>query len=71
MPDELSECPVCHEDCGYIETEGGWCVYVQCGNCGTHTAFMPYNNDEEKKAAEITVSQLWNMGKVVFDGRGE
>ena len=69
--EELGACPVCHEDCAYIETEGGWCVYVQCANCGTHTAHKPFANDREKAEAEKHVTQIWNMGKVIAEGRGE
>ena len=68
---ELEACPICHEDCAYIETEGNWCVYVQCPNCGTHTAFQPFSNEAEKEAAEKHVAQIWNMGKVIAEGRGE
>lgn len=69
--DELRECPVCHEDLAFIETEGGWCVYVQCSNCGTHTAFQAYEGEEGYREAVKTVSGLWNMGKIISDGRGE
>ncbi len=69
--EELGICPVCHEDSAFIETEGGWCVYVQCGHCGTHTAFTSYKNEEEKKEAELAVTRLWNMGKVIAESRGE
>lgn len=71
MGDELRECPVCHEDCAYVETEGGWCVYVQCANCGTHTAHRPYATDAERDEAETAVIRIWNMGKVIAENRGE
>ena len=69
--EELETCPICHEDSAYIETEGGWCVYVQCGHCGTHTAFHPFPEDEGKKKAEAAVVHLWNMGKVIAEARTE
>lgn len=69
--DELGICPVCHEDTGYVEEEAGWAIYVNCANCGTHTAMQSYTTEEEKKAAEISAIQIWNMGKVVKEGRGE
>ena len=50
--EELMPCPICHEDCAFIETEGNWCVYVQCSHCGTHTAFHSFDSDESKKRAE-------------------
>ena len=34
---ELQDCPCCH-GAGIIEEEGGWCLYVQCLDCGSHTA---------------------------------
>ena len=30
---ELQDCPCCH-GAGIIEEEGGWCLYVQCLDCG-------------------------------------
>jgi len=69
--EELELCPVCHEDSAFLEYEGGWCVYVQCGVCGTHTSFIGYNNDKEKEAAEQNSVRLWNMGKVIAERRGE
>lgn len=69
--EELMPCPICHEDCAFIETEGNWCVYVQCGHCGTHTAFHSFDSDESKKRAEENVVHLWNMGKVIAEARTE
>ena len=69
--EELAPCKVCHEESAYVETEGGWCVYVTCPDCGTHTAFRPFENEEEKKKAEEEVITLWNMGKVIAERRGE
>ena len=34
---ELQDCPCCH-GAGIIEEEGGWCLYVQCLDCGRPTA---------------------------------
>jgi len=69
--EELMPCPICHEDCAYIENEAGWCVYVQCGNCGTHTAFHKYTDEESMKKAEEMVAHLWNMNKVIPEARTE
>lgn len=69
--EELLACPVCHEECAYMESEGDWCVWVECGSCGSHTAFQRYDNEEEKAAAEEKAAMLWNMGKVVNATRGE
>jgi hypothetical protein len=46
-------------------------VYVQCGHCGTHTAFHSFHSDEEKQKAEEAVAHLWNMGKVIVEARTE
>ncbi|MBR0086305.1 MAG: Lar family restriction alleviation protein [Lachnospiraceae bacterium] len=69
--DELEFCPVCHEDSAIIEEEGGWCVYVQCTVCGTHTSFIRYDSEEEKADAEKKCIHLWNMGKVIREQRAE
>ena len=66
----LEECPICR-GAGMIMHEGGWSVQVECVDCSAHTIYMEYNNEEEMKAAEKTVIQLWNIGKVVNSERGE
>ena len=67
---ELEECPVCRGD-GQLMHEGGWNVQVECTQCGTHTVYLEYETEEEKKAAEQGVASLWNMGKVISSQRGE
>ena len=67
---ELEQCPVCRGD-GLIIHEGGWNVQVECADCGAHTVYLEYDNEEEKAAAEKGVAALWNMGKVVHSERGE
>ena len=69
--EELGICPVCHEDTAYFEHEGDWCVYVQCSECGTQTAFCSYESEEEKAEAEAKAAMLWNMGKVIAERRSE
>lgn len=66
----LEECPICR-GAGLIMHEGGWCVQVECADCSAHTVYVEYNNDKEKEAAEKSVVQLWNIGKVVSGARGE
>ena len=61
---ELEECPCCRGN-GIIIHEGGWNVQVECADCGSHTVYVDYNNDEEKKEAERKVAMLWNIGKVI------
>ena len=67
---ELEECPVCRGN-GMISHEGGWNVQVECAMCGSHTVYVEYENDEEKKVAEQKVARLWNLGKVVRTEIGE
>ena len=51
--------------------EGGWCAYVECSDCGAHTAHFAYDSEEERLEAEGKAAQLWNMGKVVRIHPGE
>ena len=67
---ELEECPCCRGN-GVLVHEGGWSVQVECADCGSHTVYVEYSNEEEKKQAERTVAHLWNIGKVVSSERGE
>ena len=67
---ELEECPCCRGN-GIIIHEGGWNVQVECAVCGSHTVYVDYNNDEEKKEAERKVAMLWNIGKVIKANPGE
>ena len=46
---DLQDCPCCGST-GSIEEEGGWCLYVQCGYCGAHTAELSYKNEAERQA---------------------
>ena len=66
----LEECPVCRGD-GLLMHEGGWNVQVECVDCSAHTVYLEYENDEQKRQAELGVARLWNMGKVVKSERGE
>ena len=68
---ELEDCPICREGVGSVEHEGGWCVYVECLECGSHTAHFSYKNDEEKAAAEEAAVHTWNIGKVIRQNLGE
>ena len=69
-PLELEECPDCR-GVGALCHEGGWCVYVECLDCGAHTAYVEYANPEEQEEAERRSAALWNMGKVVHMRPGE
>ena len=67
---ELQDCPVCH-GVGLLEEENGWCLYVNCLDCGCHTAEIPFNSDEEKLGAARQAATLWNIGKVIVGGVGD
>jgi uncharacterized Zn finger protein len=67
---ELEECPICRGD-GMLMHEGGWNVQVECAECGSHTVYLEYENEQERITAEKGVASLWNMGKVIRSSRGE
>ena len=67
---ELEECPVCRGN-GVISHEGGWNVQVECSMCGSHTVYVEYENEEDKRIAEQKVARLWNLGKVIKASAGE
>ena len=61
---ELEECPCCRGN-GMLVHEGGWSVQVECADCGSHTVYVEYENEEQKAIAEEKVAMLWNIGKVI------
>lgn len=67
---ELEECPCCRGT-GVLVHEGGWNVQVECSDCGSHTVYLDYENEEQKKQAELGVARLWNLGKVIKSNPGE
>ena len=67
---ELEECPCCR-GAGILTHEGGWNVQVECSDCGAHTVYLEYENEEQKRDAELGVARLWNLGKVVKINSGE
>ena len=66
----LEDCPMCRGS-GMIVHEAGWNVQVECADCGSHTVYLDYNNDEEKDEAVRGVVRLWNLGKVIKQNLGE
>ena len=60
----LEECPMCRGN-GVVQHEGGWNVQVECADCGSHTVFVEYEGEAQKKEAEQKVAMLWNIGKVI------
>ena len=61
---ELEECPCCRGN-GMLVHEGGWSVQVECADCGSHTVYVEYEDEEQKRIAEEKVAMLWNIGKVI------
>ncbi len=66
----LEDCPICRGS-GFIVHEGGWNVQVECADCSAHTVYIEYTSIDEKKAAELQVARLWNLGKVIKPEAGE
>ena len=66
----LEECPCCRGN-GLIVHEGGWNVQVECADCGSHTVYVEYENEEQKAEAEKMVARLWNIGTVIKSNPGE
>ena len=67
---ELQDCPVCHGS-GILEEENGWCFYIECMDCGCHTAEVPFEKNEERLQAAQKAAHLWNIGKVLSHNPGE
>ena len=67
---ELQDCPYCG-GAGCFEEEGGWCLYIQCLDCGAHTAELSYNNETERLEAAQRAARTWNIGKVIYPGPGD
>ena len=66
----LEDCPICRGS-GFIVHEGGWNVQVECTDCSAHTVYVEYENEQQKKEAEMKVARLWNLGKVIKSDVGE
>ena len=67
---ELETCPDCGSN-AVLEYEEGWCVWVECTCCGTHTAFLSYHDEEGQQLAEQNSAHLWNARRVVHARPGE
>jgi len=67
---DLQDCPICHGT-GVLEEETGWCIYVACVDCGSHTAELPYKNETERVQMAKQAASTWNMGKVIASSPGE
>lgn len=67
---DLQDCPFCGGP-ALMDHVGGWCVYIECVDCGARTGHMEYKDEKTKKEAELASVNLWNNGRVVNFGRGE
>ncbi len=67
---DLEDCPCCG-GVGSIEEEGGWCLYIQCVDCGARTAELSYQNEAERQEAARRAAMNWNLRKVISPGPGE
>ncbi len=66
----LEDCPCCG-GVGSIEEEGGWCVYIQCLDCGAHTSAISYDGQTTLYEAAKLAADNWNARKVHAPGPGE
>jgi len=67
---ELQDCPVCGGP-ALLQEENGWCWYVDCADCGCHTAEVDYTGEEQRADAARQAAYLWNIGKVISYNPGE
>ena len=67
---DMQDCPVCHGP-GIGQEEGGWCVYVECLDCGCHTSEIAYDKDMTIDEAAAQAVHMWNIGKVICHTPGE
>lgn len=67
---ELFDCPICG-GVGIVQEENGWCVYVECLDCGCHTAELPYSDADGRMKMARQAASTWNIGKVISSAPGE
>ena len=67
---DMQDCPVCHGP-GIGQEDGGWCVYVECLDCGCHTSEIAYDKDMTLEEAAAQAVHMWNIGKVICHTPGE
>lgn len=67
---DLQDCPVCHGS-GILEEENGWCYYIECMDCGCHTAEVAFEKNSQRLEAARKAAHLWNIGKVLSHDPGE
>ena len=67
---ELEDCPFC----GHFyrpHWKYQFCVYVECPDCGAHTAYTAFEGEDGRMQAAKTAAQLWHVGKVIGPGVGD
>ena len=67
---ELFDCPICQGP-GLMQEENGWCLYVECLDCGCRTAELPYSDEAGRMKAAEQAAMTWNIGKVIRTTPGE
>lgn len=58
---ELEDCPICR-GVGAMQDEQGWCVSVNCLDCGAETAHASYHTPEERLEAAKRVDAAIALG---------
>lgn len=46
-------------------------LYVQCLDCGCHTAELSFRSEEERQEMARRAARSWNLGKVIYPGPGD
>ena len=54
---ELEDCPFCGGP-GVMQEEIGWCVYVECPDCGAHTAYTAFEGEDGRMQAAKTAAPV-------------
>ena len=67
---EVFDCPLCRGP-GLLQEEGGWCVYVECMDCGARTAELSYRTAEERRGPAAGAASTGKRGKASPRGRGD
>lgn len=66
----LQDCPYCR-GAAVLEEEEGWCHYVICHDCGSHTAEIEYHSEDDREESARQAAYLWNIGKVINSNPNE
>ena len=66
---ELEDCPSCLGP-SILEEENS-AYYVMCMDCGCQSATFGCKDDAGRLEAAKRTAELWNAGKVIFNGFGD